>query len=105
IYRMREYAAAKVPVISVVKGIPATKVLITFLIAGFIIFSTLLTVLGFSGIFFLVVVSILGLSWLGISLVGFKSNEDDAWAKKMFSHSLIVITLLFVAGSVDSFIH
>lgn len=91
IYRMRDYAAASIPVLPVQRGIYATKVQMALYIVAFIATSLLLPFFGFVGEWYAIVTSLLGLVWLALSLYGFKQHRDLVWARQMFAVSLVVI--------------
>lgn len=93
IYRMKEYAAAGIPVFPVRKGIPLTKIHILCYLIGFIIVSLLLPLVSNVGLFYFVVM--LGISgyWLWMALQGFKQPDAKSWARKMFYISLITIVV------------
>jgi protoheme IX farnesyltransferase len=93
IYRRKEYAAAGVPVITVVKGIRNTKFQIFTYTLLFVLSSVVLGVAGYAGIIYLLVMLLLGLYWLWLAGVGLKTppKEDDAWARRMFHFSMLII--------------
>lgn len=86
--RHDDYKAAGVPVWPVVYGMAATKKQIVGFIMLFVISSLALTVFGYTGIVFAVGMTILGVLWL---LKAHGGGSDDAWAKRMFLFSLIVL--------------
>ncbi len=102
-YRLKDYAAAGIPVLPAKKGMAATKIQILLYIAGFTLACTMLTVLGYTGFGYLFISVLLGLSWLIYGLRELKKAEAKLWGRKMFLYSLIVILLLCVSISVDSF--
>ncbi len=104
IYRLKDYAAANIPVLPVKKGIFITKIHMLFYIIAFIIAVSLLTLYGFTGYIYLSVALALGGGWLLLSIKGFKANDDAIWARKMFFFSLITITLLSVVISIDALV-
>ncbi|SRR5260221_17881 len=104
IYRLKDYTAAKIPVLPVKKGIFITKINMLSYIIVFIIAVISLTFFGFTGYLYLFVALALGLGWLWLSIKGFKTNDDAIWARKMFFFSLITITLLSIVISVDSLV-
>ncbi len=104
IYRLKDYTAAKIPVLPVKKGIFITKIHMLSYIIAFIIAVSLLTILGFTGYIYLSVALALGGSWLLLCIKGFKTNNDAIWARKMFFFSLITITLLSVVISIDALV-
>jgi protoheme IX farnesyltransferase len=96
IFRLKEYSAASIPVLPVVKGIPATKVQMLLYTIAFIAASFLLTVFGYTGYAYLSVAAILGLAWLWLSIKGFSCKDDILWARGMFRLSLIIVTALSI---------
>lgn len=102
IYRVREYASANIPVVSVVKGVSFTKIVVPILVAVFTGFSVGLTFLGYAGYLYLAIALALGVSWFGIGVLKFNALPDDVWARKMFRYSLVVITVWCLGISVDS---
>lgn len=93
IYRRKEYAAAGVPVISVVRGIRRTKLEIFIYTLLFVFSSVLLSVFGYTGLVYRVVMLLLGIYWIWLAAQGFKvpPKGDDAWARRMFHFSMIII--------------
>ncbi|TCK45842.1 protoheme IX farnesyltransferase [Leucobacter luti] len=91
VYRRDEYARAGVPVITVVHGIPATKVQILIYTIAYAISSVALTPLGYTGWVYAVVMGVLGAWWIVIGIQGFRTTDDNAWARRMFRFSLIII--------------
>lgn len=102
IYRVREYASANIPVVSVVKGVSFTKIVVPILVAVFTGFSVGLTFLGYAGYLYLAIALALGVSWFGIGVLKFNALPNDVWARKMFRYSLVVITVWCLGISVDS---
>jgi len=91
IYRMKEYKAAGVPVMSVVKGKEHTRLQIFFYTVAFVVSTLLLTPYGYTGYSYLVVMGLLGAYWLYLAIIGFKAKDIDAWARRMFRFSLIIL--------------
>ena len=100
IYRRKEYKAAGVPVMSVVKGVDSTKIQIFLYTFAFVIATTLLTFFGYTGYIYLIVMSGLGLYWLHLGYLGLKEGSKDAWARQMFRFSLIILLAFCVIVSV-----
>lgn len=98
VYRRKEYAAAGVPVISVVKGAKQTRTQIFWYTLAFVIATISLTVYGYTGIIYLVIMLAFGLYWLWLGAKGLRVMEweSDAWARRMFRFSLIIL-LVFCA--------
>ncbi|KIP53652.1 hypothetical protein SD72_02600 [Leucobacter komagatae] len=91
VYRRDEYARAGVPVITVVHGIPAAKVQILIYTIAYVISSLALTFLGYTGWVYAIVMGIVGVWWIVIGIQGFRAKDDNAWARRMFRFSLIII--------------
>jgi protoheme IX farnesyltransferase len=91
IFRMKDYAAARIPVLPVKKGIQHTKVQIMLYIVAFIIAAALLTVYHYTGYSYLVVVLILGFAWLWRGFKGYTTGDAIKWAREMFFFSLVVL--------------
>jgi protoheme IX farnesyltransferase len=91
IYRMKEYKAAGVPVMSVVKGKEHTRVQILFYTIAFVVSTLLLTPYGYMGYSYLGIMGLLGAYWLYLAVIGFKAGDIDAWARRMFRFSLIIL--------------
>lgn len=98
IYRRKEYKAAGVPVISVVKGVKNTKFQIFIYTLLFVASSVLLGFFGYAGLVYRVVMLLVGVYWLWIAALGLKAKPaaSDAWARRMFHFSMIVILVYCV---------
>lgn len=94
IYRRKEYKAANVPVMSVVKGVRSTTVQIFVYTVLFVISTLLLTPLGYTGLMYFVVMVLLGGYWIRLGAAGLRTKDSDAWARQMFHFSLIVLLAL-----------
>lgn len=91
IYRHDEYKAAGVPVMSVVKGVRSTTVQIFIYTIAFVIATLLLTPFGYTGYVYVVVMALLGLYWLRLGWRGLHAKDSNAWARRMFHFSLIIL--------------
>ncbi len=100
IFRIKDYAAAGIPVLPVKKGILITKIHMLFYIVAFTIIAMMLTFFGYEGYVYLVIVILLGLGWFMFGVQGFNIADDSKWARKMFGISLLVITMLSVVVSI-----
>ncbi|MGM7723234.1 heme o synthase [uncultured Metabacillus sp.] len=101
IRRLKEYKAAGVPMLPVVKGIYRTKVqsiiyLVLLLAASFIFwpYSKIIAISMF----------ILTLAWMVLGIWGFKKLKEEKWATLMFVFSLNHLTILFGLMMIISFI-
>lgn len=94
IYHFDDYAAAKIPVLPILKGTLRAKIHMVLYIIAFIFTAILLTFLDYTGNVYLVIAISLGLIWLGLCVKGFNCGNDKIWGRKMFHLSLVVITAL-----------
>lgn len=100
IYRSKEYKAAGIPVLPVIKGLRRTKIEIFIYTLIFVVASLLLPVFGYVGYTYSIVMSVLGLYWLWLAFKGFSADNSDRWARKMFGFSMIIILALCIMLSV-----
>ena len=91
-FHFDDYAAAKIPVLPVKKGMLRTKIHMVLYILGFIFTAIMLTFFNYTGYVYLIVTTSMGLAWLGLCLKGFKSDNDQLWGRHMFRLSLLMIT-------------
>lgn len=92
IRRHDDYKAASVPMLPVVKGIKRTYLqtniyLIIMMLASFL--------LGSLSIGLMLVGLLLGGIWLIISIVAYRQEDSEKWAKMLFIYSLIYMTIMF----------
>ncbi len=104
VFRMKEYRAAKVPVISVVKGAYVTKVLMTLFGCGYLLSVLSLAYFGYAGLFYLAIMAPLALWWLLIITGGLKDVEGTAWAKKVFFISLMLLPALCITLALNAWV-
>lgn len=102
IMRTEDYRAAGFPLLPVVKGAEITKFAMMRYIVLIVPVSVLLTVFGYTGMIYLIGATILGLIWAIIGFVGFKNDDDEKWAKKMFLYSINYLTLLLLLMILDT---
>lgn len=101
IFRFKDYQAANIPVLPVVKGISVAKNHITLYIIAFAVATLMLTLGGYAGYKYTVVAAAVSVWWLGMALRGYKVEDDKVWARKLFGFSIIAITALSIMMSVD----
>jgi heme o synthase len=100
IYRSKEYKAAGIPVLPVIKGLRRTKIEILIYTIVFVSSCLLLTVFGYVGYIYFAVMASLGLYWIWLAIKGFYAADSDRWARQMFGFSMITILGLCVMLSV-----
>ncbi|NIH15391.1 heme o synthase [Serratia symbiotica] len=101
IFRFKDYQAANIPVLPVVKGISVAKNHITIYILAFMIATLMLTLSGYAGYKYLLVAAAVSAWWLGMALRGYKTENDSIWARKLFVFSIVAIISLSVMISID----
>lgn len=101
IYRLSEYKAAGIPVMSVVKGVKSTTVQIFIYTLLFVAVSLLLPLLGQASVSYFVVMGLCGAYWLWLGAKGFRAKDKDAWARRMFRFSLVILLVFCAMISVD----
>lgn len=96
IYRFKEYKAAGIPLLPIVKGLRRTKIEIFIYTYLFVISSLLLTVFNYTGLVYFTVMASIGAYWVWLAFKGFSTDNDDRWARKMFRFSMIAILILCI---------
>ena len=96
IYRFDDYKNAGVPILPVARSIIRTKIESFIYVVLFTIAMNALFVFGYTHWFYLVILNALCIYWLYLSVIGFKAENDQIWAKKFFLFSVILITVLSV---------
>lgn len=99
IYRFDDYKNAGIPILPVARSIYRTKVECVIYIVLFAAVLNGLYCFGYTNIFFLVTFNALTAYWLYLSIIGFKAENDQLWAKRFFLYSVILITLLSLSFS------
>ncbi len=104
VYRQKEYKKAGVPVISVVKGIPHTKVQILWYTIAFVLSTVLLSVSGVTGMTYLVLMGLAGAYFIWLGVQGLRAKDDDRWARKMFHVSLNILLLFSFLIAIEAWL-
>ena len=99
IYRFDDYKNAGIPILPVARSIYRTKVECVIYILLFAAVLNGLYCFGYTNIFFLITFNALTAYWLYLSIIGFKAENDQLWAKRFFLYSVILITLLSLSFS------
>lgn len=101
LFRKKEYEAASIPVLPLIKGHRATKNQILFYIVLFII---AVQALPGMGIIYSMAMLILGGLWLAKALHGLKTTDDEKWARGLFGVSLYVLLGFSMFAIVDAWL-
>ncbi len=99
IYRFDDYKNAGIPILPVARSIYRTKIECVIYILLFAAVLNGLYCFGYTNVFFLITFNALTAYWLYLSVVGFKAENDQLWAKRFFLYSVILITLLSLSFS------
>lgn len=103
VYRRKEYKAAKVPVMTVIKGNQSTIVQIFIYTILYVMATISLTLLGYTGWIYFVIMLLTGLYWVWVGYMGLslrKEVDQVVWARKNFKLSMYAILLLCVMLSI-----
>jgi len=96
IYRRKEYAAAAVPVMSVVKGVQSSTVQIFIYTILYVLSTLALTIAGYTGWVFFFIMAVAGIHWIWLGYVGLRAKDKEKWARKMFRFSMINVLVFCV---------
>lgn len=99
IFRRDDYARAGHRVLSVVKGVPATKRAIVAYSGLFFAVTLLPYFLGMVSLTYLVLAATSGAAFFGYTLLGLRESSGDRWARKVFGYSmphLVIVMTAFV---------
>jgi protoheme IX farnesyltransferase len=102
IRRAKDYKAAGIPVLPVIKSFKAAKNQIIAYTLAFVLTVIALTVAGYTGLIYTLIAGLPALYWLYVGAQGFDAVDDKLWAKRMFMVSLIVIVAFDAGLALDS---
>ena len=102
IYRFDDYKNAGIPILPVARSIQRTKIESLIYVILFIVAMNGLFVFGYTNWIYLVVLNVLSFYWLYLSIIGFKAEDNQLWAKKTFLFSVILITVISICFSFTS---
>jgi protoheme IX farnesyltransferase len=102
-YRRKDYKAAGIPVLPVVKGVSTAKRDILLYTLAFGVAAVYLSFTAHTGLPYFLVALALSLFWLVSGLRGYAAKDDERWARKMFGTSLLVLTVLCVFIGLSGF--
>lgn len=105
IFRRDDYAKASIPVLSVVKGLTATRRQIIAYVMLFVIMCALLGLYGGASLLWVLIMILMGGYWLYVCLQSARGETVEAWARRQFGWSLQTLLVMSVVLSFDSFLH
>lgn len=94
IYRHKEYKAAGLPVMAVVKGASHAQSQILAYIVAFASANVLLAVFGYSGWLYAAIMGVFCLVWFGYGWHNKSRLDAEQWGRKMFKYSMYAIVLV-----------
>lgn len=97
IYRFDDYKIAGIPILPVARSIQRTKIESLIYVCLFTAVLNGLYCFHYTNIFFLIIFNSLCGYWIYLSVIGFKAENDQLWAKRYFLYSVILITALSVS--------
>lgn len=105
IYRRKEYAAASIPLITVVRGVNATIVHIFVHTVAFMASVLLLAYYGYAtSTIYLIVMGGASFYWLWLAARGLGTSQPELWARQMFRFSLIILLAFSLMISIDNYL-
>jgi protoheme IX farnesyltransferase len=106
IYRLRDYTRADIMILPVKKGVYKTKVQMLLYAILFFVATGSLYVFGYAGLLYLVSMVVSGVLWIGLCVKGLLLGDKDneAWARKVFLFSIILLLIFCVSIGIESFI-
>lgn len=104
IYRKKEYAAAHIPLTSVVRGVETTIRHIFFHTAAFSASVLLLTVYGYTSFTYALIMGAGCAYWMILGAQGLRTKTPESWAKRMFHFALVMLLLFSLLISIDNFL-
>lgn len=90
-YRRKDYAAAGLPLLPLVRGDVAAKRHILAYMIGFTAVIVAMSVFALTGAVFLLVMLVACAYWLWLAVSGFRRTDNSRWARQIFGMSLLVL--------------
>jgi protoheme IX farnesyltransferase len=104
IYRKKEYAAAHIPLTSLVRGVDSTIRHIFFHTIAFSGSVLLISVYGYTSLTYTIIMAVACLYWIMLGARGLRTKQPDVWAKQMFHVALYILLLFSLLISIDNFL-
>ncbi len=104
IYRKKEYAAAGVPVSSVVRGVAVTKSQIYMYTVLTVISILALALMSSASTMYFIIMLALSLYWLKVTFEGTSTKNDNVWAKRNFRMSLVLLVVFSILISINPYL-
>lgn len=101
IFRFRDYQQASIPLLPLEKGIKTARIQIIAYVVSFTAVALLLSVLNYTGLIYAMTMLALGLYWAYIAIVEYNEEKLQAWGRKMFVLSIVIICCFSLLISID----
>lgn len=101
IFRLEDYREASIPVLPVVRGVPAAKRQTVIYIALFALASLSLFATGYTGYLYLAVAGGMGAWWLYMAVSRYRCEDDARWARQLFGFSILIVTAMSAVMAFD----
>ncbi len=100
-FRAGEYKKAKIPVLSLTRGMKVTKQYIVAYILLYIVVVALPVIFGYLGWLYLIIMLPASLYWLWVAIKSY-GLSDEKWARRVFGVSLLHLFILCIAVLADT---
>lgn len=104
IMSLKDYKAAKIPVMPAVYGVWITKIQLVMYTAAFMLFVVLLGKFSYAGVFYLAVMFPLSVWWVYVVTLGLWTDEDGPWARKVFFMSILMLPMFGLMLSLNAWL-
>lgn len=104
LYRKKDYAAARIPVLPLISGDRATVVQILTYIIAFIVVTFSIAFYGYTGIVYAVSMLLVSVWWFVFALRGFTTSNITRWARQVFGISLLVLLTFCVTIGLEAWL-
>jgi heme o synthase len=104
IMSLKDYKAAKIPVMPAVHGVWITKIQMVMYTAAFMLSIVLLAKFSYAGVFYLAVMVPLSLWWVSIATLGLWTDDHNPWARKVFFISIFMLPVFGIMLSVNAWL-
>lgn len=94
IYRLQDYSNANIPILPVARSVKRTKIESTIYVILFMACMNLIYYFGYADLWYAIILNALSIYWLYLSIIGFKAENDQVWARNYFLFSVKLITII-----------
>lgn len=102
IFRFKDYQAASIPVLPVVRGLKTARQHMLGYTLAFTVAVMVLSFTGYTGPIYGVIALLMSLYWVYLTMKGFRTTQPESWARKVFGFSILIIVALSLLMSLDA---